>query len=115
MVLNYGLIGTRIREMRRLKDISQAELAEAACLSVVYVSSIENGKKKASLQSLTSITYAMGITIDSLLIGNQNRAKSEYQNDILILMEDCTVYEKRIIYEQLHALKSSLRKNRSLL
>ena len=114
-MLNYQLIGKRVEEMRRMRKISQAELAELTNLSVSYINYIENAKRKASLQTLVIIADVMEITVDILLVGNQNYGRGEYKNDILLLMEDCSNYEKRIIYEQILSLKASLRDNQCLL
>jgi len=114
-MLNYHLIGKRIEEIRKMKRISQAELAELTDLSVSYINYIENAKRKASLQTLVIIADVMEITVDILLVGNQNYGRGEYKNDILFLMENCSNYEKRIIYEQILSLKASLRDNRCLL
>lgn len=114
-MLNYYLIGKRVKEVRNMRKISQAELAELADLSVSYINYIENAKRKASLQTLVIIADVMEITVDILLVGNQNNGCGDYENDLLRLMEDCSNYEKRIIYEQVISLKASLRDNRFLL
>ena len=46
------------------------ELAEIADLSTVYISYIENAKRKPSLESLIKISNALEITIDELLYGD---------------------------------------------
>lgn len=114
-MLNYHLIGKRIEEIRKMRRISQAELAELTDLSVSYINYIENAKRKASLQTLVIIADVMEITVDILLVGNQNHGRGEYKNEILLLMEDCSNYEKRIIYEQILSLKASLRDNHCLI
>ena len=114
-MLNYKLIGKRIKEKRKLCSISQAELAELSDLSVSYISHIENAKKKASLNSLVRISNVMEITLDSLLSGNQNSSQGEYHNDIWILIKDCTCFEKAFIYEMILSLKTALRDNQYLL
>ncbi|MEN6595436.1 MAG: helix-turn-helix transcriptional regulator [Clostridiaceae bacterium] len=114
-MLNYHLIGKRIKEMRKMRKITQSKLAELTNLSVSYVNYIENGKRKTSLQTLVMIADVMEITVDILLAGNQSYSRGEYKNDIFLLMEDCSNYEKRIIYEQIQSLKTSLRHNSGLL
>ena len=51
MEINYALIGKRIRETRKQRGLSAEELAEIADLSTVYISYIENAKRKPSLES----------------------------------------------------------------
>lgn len=114
-MLNYCLIGKRIKETRRKREISQAELAELADLSVSYISYIENAKKKASLQSLVVIASVMETTVDILLTGNQKNSLGDYQDEVYVLMQDCSNYEKRVIFEQILSLKNSLRNNEYLL
>lgn len=55
MEINYALIGKRIRETRKQRGLSAEELAEIADLSTVYISYIENAKRKPSLESLIKI------------------------------------------------------------
>ena len=114
-MINFILIGRRIKETRKQKKISQATLAEIAGLSVSYISFVENAKRNVSLKSLVSIANAMDTTVDALLSGNINNGHADYYNEVLILMKDCNSFEKRVIFEQVCFLKSSLRNNRCLL
>lgn len=115
MAVNFTLVGKRVKVIRIQQDISQAELAERAYMSVSFISRIENVKKKASLESLVHISNVLGITIDELLSGNQIYDPAEYQTDMDILMADCTSYEKRTILDMVRALKASLRENACLI
>ena len=83
MEINYALIGKRIRETRKQRGLSAEELAEIADLSTVYISYIENAKRKPSLESLIKISNALEITIDELLYGNLLYNPTEYQTDIV--------------------------------
>lgn len=114
MSLNYKLIGRRVKEARRQKQMSQAELAEQTDMSVSYISLVETGKKQASLETLVRIANALGVTVDHMLVGNQRKDPVEYQTELVQLMEGCTSYEKRIIYEIASAAKKSLHDNKFL-
>ena len=63
MAVNYERIGKRIQELRKLKKMSQADLAEHTGMSVSYISHIETGIKHASLESVVRIANALGITV----------------------------------------------------
>jgi hypothetical protein len=52
--------------------------------------------------------------MDVFLYGNQTNDPAEYRTELLQLLEDCTSYEKRIIYEIAFATKMSIRNNRCL-
>ena len=64
MEINYALIGKRIRETRKQRGLSAEELAEIADLSTVYISYIENAKRKPSLESLIKISNALEILMN---------------------------------------------------
>ena len=111
MRINYALIGKRVRETRKQQKISQERLAELTNVSVGYISHIETARKKASLSTLIRIANALGITVDELLNGNQIYNPNDYQTDIDQIMDDCSLLEKRMIYELVCAMKDILRNN----
>lgn len=67
MEINYLLIGKRIRRFRLSKNITQEELAFQIGTSAAYISNIEHGKKKVSLQKLCEISEIWGVTVNDLL------------------------------------------------
>lgn len=111
MDVNYVLIGKRVRELRLQQQLSQEKLAEMIEMSVPYVSYIETGKKRPSLDALIRIANALGVTVDELLSGNQLHNPTEYQTDIDLLMDGCSANEKRLIFELISALTSAIRDN----
>jgi transcriptional regulator with XRE-family HTH domain len=114
MSMNFKIIGRRVKEARTLNQMSQAELAERVGMSVSYISYIETAKKKASLEVLVQIVDVLGVTMDYLLIGNQTNDSSAYWTDLMELIEDCSSYEKQIIYDIALATKNSLHENKWL-
>ena len=72
-------------------------------------------KKQPSLQTLVGIAEVLEISIDELLGENQVRNRELYQNELGQLLEDCSSYEKRVIYELVKDTKRILRMNRILL
>mgnify|MGYP004576826243 CR=1 FL=1 len=55
----YKAIGARIRDVRLQRNMSQAELAEKAFISVPHMSEVENGKTKLRLSTFVYITEAL--------------------------------------------------------
>lgn len=93
------------------KHLSQAELAELIDVSVVYISYIENAKRKIRLEPLVRIAYALEVGVDKLLTGNQIYDMKQYQTDIDMVLGDCTSYEKSVLVEAMRSLKNILRDN----
>ena len=115
MAVNYERIGKRIQQLRKLKKLSQADLAEFTGMSVSYISHIETGIKHASLESVVRIANALGVTVDQVLNGNQTGNREEYKTELFDLISDCTGYERGIIHDIATAVKRSLRDHSDLL
>ena len=100
-------IGKRIYDVRKLHGLSQAELAEKADLSVVYISNIESGKKNFSVDVLIRLCVALDISSDFLLCLDLRR--SEWvQYDIGAIFADCTDDELKDILIILRDIKIML-------
>ena len=111
MNVNFKKKKKRIQEVRKQQEMTQAELAALTDMSDSYISYIETAKKQASLEALVRISNALGITVDELLSGNQLHNPTDYQTDIDLLMEDCSLLERRFIYELISVAKYIIRNN----
>ena len=114
-MINAKLIGKRIKEVRTAKKMPQMLLAEKCDISVSYLSYIECGRKKPSLKVIIRIASELDTTVDSLLEGNQNTDTGTYEKEIAEVMDDCSPYEKRVLFEMLNSLKVTIRQNRTLI
>lgn len=108
-------IGKRIREERLAKKWSQLQLAEKVFTSTDYISHIENGRKCPSLEMLIQIASSLGVTIDTLLNGQQAKNCAVLNNEISEILSDCSVYERRVLLDLLKQTKQILRDNYDLL
>lgn len=107
--MDYRQIGQQIRTARLRRKMTQAQLAEAADLSVPYISHVERGKKRVSLDALLRISLALDVTVDQLLSGAQPQDKNAYLPEIGELFGDCTLRERRILRDVAVAVKNGLR------
>lgn len=57
-----SLVGTRIRELRNQKDLSQEKLAFIADIDRTYIASVEAGKRNISIVNLEKIIKALDTT-----------------------------------------------------
>jgi len=74
VVIRYLLVmtilqkfGSRIKELRSAKGITQEGLAESAGLSRQYVGDVERGTRNISLVNIEKIATALKITLPELL------------------------------------------------
>ena len=110
---NYNVkIRNRIRKFRKQKNISQEKLAELIDKCPSYISYIETGRKRLSLETLVDIANTLQVSADELLSFNieyKNEVKDEFRS----ILENCSTYEKKIISDTARALKQSLRDERT--
>lgn len=59
-------IGKRVKYLRRLANITQAQLAERASLSVNYISEIETGIASPTLKTLLKLARELNVEIRDL-------------------------------------------------
>jgi len=60
------VVGKRLRELRKLKGLSQEKMAEQAGINAKYYSEIERGKRNITLKVMEKIADNLGITIAEL-------------------------------------------------
>lgn len=84
--LNYIEIGKRIREQRLKCKFTQEKLSELIDVSPSYISEIERGTSICSLQTISSLSLVLEISLDYLVFGitpaNSCYAFSEVLNNI---------------------------------
>ena len=110
MTLDYTIIGSRIRRLRKQKLLTQEELAERADVSPVYIRYIEKAKRTAKLDTYVRIANALGCTMDDLLQGYQTcDDQCENPDELIVLLADCTQKELQQIMAMVTQLKQVLR------
>lgn len=110
MKINYFLLGEKIKKIRRMKNLSQNNLAELVNVSLSYISRIECGKNHISLDLLVNVCEALETTVSEIMTGNQENFEGDYYNEFLYLMKGCTNFEKRLIIEVCNVIKETIRK-----
>lgn len=67
--LDYGRVGMRIRQVRKVKGWSQDELARRCGISMSFLGHIERGTRIMSLETFVNICGALEADADELLWG----------------------------------------------
>ena len=63
----YEKAGKRLKELRLQQGWTQQQLAEKASISVAFLSFIEQGRRKGSLQTYANLSKALGLELSDLL------------------------------------------------
>ena len=95
MTLDYYVIGSRIRQYRQESGITQEDLALQINTSTAYISNIERGLKKPSLQKLVEIADVMHVTVNDFIYVYPNASNSCFDRELQYLLYTYTL-EKQI-------------------
>lgn len=68
--MDYASMGSRIRQMRKRKKMTQAEMANVCGISTSFMGHIERGSRIASIDTLMKISDELEATVDYLLTGD---------------------------------------------
>lgn len=66
--IDYIKIGSKIRQARLDKNLSQEQLSELCNISTSYLGHIERGTRKLSVETLVSLCTSLEISADYVLI-----------------------------------------------
>ena len=103
--MNYYEIGQRVRKYRKAKCLSQNMLAERTGISVTHMSHIETGNTKMSLQVLAQLSEALEVSTDDILFGKEHANKTALANDIVLILDSCSVTQAQILKDTITAMK----------
>ncbi|SFH36309.1 Transcriptional regulator, contains XRE-family HTH domain [Desulfotomaculum arcticum] len=95
-------IGYRIREIRTSKKITVSKLAQDIGVAQSFVSGIEAGTKKCSLENLDKICHALGITLNDFFAPSE---ETKLSSDLQPIPDDTQQHiEIRRIIERINKL-----------
>lgn len=101
MMLDYKIIGKRIK-FERLKQMkTQKEISKEMKVTPVFYSRIENGQIHLSLKRLAEISILLDVSIDYLLHGIETENSNLENIDIKFykLLKKCTPEQKKLILQ----------------
>ena len=97
------MLGKRIRELRKERELSQEMLAEMIGIEANNLSRIENGKNYPSPDNLLKISNALNVTIDKLFTFYHHKDYSEIKQEIINALEDENF--GRVLYKYYNLVK----------
>jgi transcriptional regulator with XRE-family HTH domain len=64
--------GHRVLEIRKFKQLTQAQLGELSCLDRTYISGIERGLRNVSLVNILAIADALEVPVYKLFLSEED-------------------------------------------
>lgn len=101
MSIDYKLIGKRIKTKRIAMGQTQEFFAEYMDVSVGYVSQLERGTTKISLDRLAVISDYLGCNITDLIDGSSYSDPSYMKNEFQSIYDQLSGSERKLVLELL--------------
>lgn len=104
MSVDFGLIGSRIKSERKAAGKTQEWLAEKLDVSVGYISQVERGITKISLETLAEICSVLGSDIAFLVSGSAKAQSGYMQNEFSEKFSQLSERDKFLILELMDSM-----------
>lgn len=105
----YVAIGSRIKQIRKSKSMTQAALAHEVGIATSHMGHIESAQSNASLKTIMRIADALCVGVDALLCDGLKTGNLVYQAELDKILADCSVVEAKAILEVAAVTKESIR------
>lgn len=109
MKLNYKVVGKRIRICRMNKNITQEQLAFQVNTSAAYISNIERGIKKPSLQKLVQIAEVLGVTVNDFIYNSTEAVILSDNFELTEMLSEYTPESQRLLIKSLITIIKAIR------
>jgi len=111
----HKIIGKKIKEMRKNAGITQEQLSEYAGMTPNFISLLENGRKKASIETLYKISKALNTPFPKLfdltsITTKKKTVKSSYDKKLEILMKNLSERDKMFVMDIISKMKKYRKK-----
>ena len=107
MNIDYAQVGSYIKQARRMKGITQEQLAEMLGVSIGYVSQVERGVTKISLDLLASVASHLGQDITYFLDGVSMAHKNYLDSSIQRNLMNLSPAKKNIVLKIIQVISES--------
>ena len=105
MGADYKLIGNRIKIARKKRGLTQEDLAELLDVSIGYVSQVERGVTKISLDLLASVSVILRCDVSELVAESAVESNGYIAEDLARRISELDGRQKKMLYEFLELLE----------
>lgn len=107
MNVDYKLIGDRIKSARRARGYTQEQLAEKLDVTVGYVSQVERGITKISLDLLAKISELLECDISMLISGSVVASDNYMNTELFSYYSALDNHNKKLLMDFIKLLSSN--------
>ena len=103
MIINYKNIGIKLKQARKNMGLSQEELAYRCNLTREYISYIENGRKKPSLEVFLILSKNLMISVENFIADKHQN--NMYDLRLINIIKNSKDEEKELYLKIIHLIK----------
>lgn len=111
-MVDYKLIGVKIRQARKEKGLTQEKLSEKCGLSNKYFGVVEGGFKKLSVETLIKIANALDVSVDYLLSDSLKISDEPSLRELVPEINSLNKKDHDMIIAVIKAMLSCVHKNK---
>lgn len=104
----YALVGKRLRAIRDKRGLTQLVVSERAGISSAFLSFLENGRKKGSLETYHKLAGALDVSLDVLFKDAPAPAIAPAA-DYGLSLKGLGASERRTVFHLVRTLKQRVR------
>ena len=108
MNIDYKLVGERIKRARKSKGITQENMAERLNVSIGYVSQVEGGVTKISLDLLAAISTILECDVAALISESAINSTEYLESEIVTELCKLDQKKKKFIYNLIKLINETM-------
>ena len=98
MALDYSIIGSRLKQARLAKNLTQEDLSEQIDISVAFLSRVERGNSHINLKRLSQICSILEVSEGYILSGSYSDSENYLNKEFSDLLKVCSPDKQKLIY-----------------
>ena len=104
MAIDYSVIGSRIKQARLAKNMTQEDLADKIDISVAFLSRVERGNSHINLKRLNQLCDLLDVSEGYLLNGASSSSENYLDKEFTDLIKSVTPETQKMIYNVAKAI-----------
>ena len=98
MAIDYSVIGSRIKQARLAKNMTQEDLADKIDISVAFLSRVERGNSHINLKRLNQLCGLLDVSEGYLLNGASSSSQNYLDKEFTDLIKSVSPEKQKLIY-----------------
>ena len=98
MAIDYSVIGSRIKQARLAKNMTQEDLSDELDISVAFLSRVERGNSHINLKRLNQLCGLLDVSEGYLLNGASSSSENYLDKEFTDLIKSVSPEKQKLIY-----------------